>query len=279
MKSFRGMAGSDMFLSAMNIFGVEPVFYFGDVTYPPGGTFGPKMQPNLHLLYFYSGSAVITVAGSPFSVKAGEMILMPHDTKNFYQFSEQEPTRHGWCSLLNPRLDKGTEAAFRRPPAIVPFTPAMGQLAEMGWKMRNPITPAELRLRESIGIALMNMALLASNFLHEDKEPMPESVSKVKLLIDTHYADPLTLEEMAGTACMSKAHLIRLFSKYLKYSPVAYLWHLRVTHGIMLIQSTGLPISEIAEKSGFKNIYHFSRRIAASTGMPPSKLRRRHWNG
>jgi len=263
----------------MNIFGVDPIFYFGEVTYPPGGSFGPKVQPNLHLLYFYRGGATITVDGSLFRVRAGEIILMPHGTKNFYQFSEQEPTRHGWCSLLRPRLDKGTEAAFRRPPAVIPFSSAMQQLAEMGWSLRNPTTPAELRLRESIGIALMNMALLASNFLREDKEPMLEAVAKVKALIDTRYADPLTLEEMAGTACMSKAHLIRLFSKHLKYSPVAYLWHSRVTHATMLIQSTGLPLSEIAEKTGFKNIYHFSRRIAASTGIPPSELRRRHWNG
>ena len=47
--------------------------------------------------------------------------------------------------------------------------------------------------------------------------------------------------------------------------------------GIDLLSHTGLPVGDIATRTGFKSVYHFSRRVKDHTGMPPTKIRRRRW--
>jgi len=259
----------------MNIFGLDPVLYFGEFRYSPGGAYGPRLQPHLHLHYFYTGGAVITVGDRTFSVARGEAILIPPGTRNHYRFSGTETTRLGQCSLVNPRPGKSAAAALRRPPAVVPFTPAMRKLAEMGYGLRNATRPADLRVRAHLGMALISTFLAASNFLHEEKSPLPEVVGRVKTLIDTRYAEPLNLDELAKAASLTKAHVIRLFTRHLGQSPIDYLWQVRVTRGIELVRTSGLRLSEIADQTGFKSIFHFSRRIRAACGIPPSEIRKR----
>lgn len=259
----------------MNIFGLDPVLSFGEYRYSPGGTYGPKLQPHLHLQYFYTGGVEITVGNGTFSVAKGEAILIPQGTRNYYRFSVHETTRLGQCSLIDPRIWKSAAAALRRPPAVGPFTPAMRKLAEMGYGLRNATLPAELRVRAHLGMALIGLFLAASNFLKEEESPLPEAVGRVKTLVDTRYAEPLALDDLAKAASLTKAHLIRLFTRHLGQSPIDYLWQVRVTQGIELVRTSGLRLSEIAEQTGFKSIYHFSRRIRAACGMPPSEIRKR----
>jgi len=45
-----------------------------------------------------------------------------------------------------------------------------------------------------------------------------------------------------------------------------------------LLANTGLPVGEVARRSGFRSVYHFSRRVKQATGMAPTELRRRGWS-
>jgi transcriptional regulator GlxA family with amidase domain len=58
---------------------------------------------------------------------------------------------------------------------------------------------------------------------------------------------------------------------------MAYLWQRRVATGVDLLANTGLPVGEIATRTGFKSVYHFSRRVKEHTGAPPTEVRRSSW--
>jgi transcriptional regulator GlxA family with amidase domain len=70
---------------------------------------------------------------------------------------------------------------------------------------------------------------------------------------------------------------VRRFRAELGVTPMAYLWQRRVAAGIDLLTHTGLPVSDIADRVGFKSVYHFSRRVAAREGRPPTAIRRERW--
>ena len=74
---------------------------------------------------------------------------------------------------------------------------------------------------------------------------------------------------------MSPAHLVRRFRAELGTTPMAYLWERRVAVAVDLLQSTGLPIKEVAARTGFRSVYHFSRRVKAQAGVPPTEVRAR----
>jgi AraC-like DNA-binding protein len=50
-----------------------------------------------------------------------------------------------------------------------------------------------------------------------------------------------------------------------------------VAVGVDLLANTGLPVGAIADRCGFKTVYHFSRRVKQATGMSPTEVRRRRW--
>ena len=76
---------------------------------------------------------------------------------------------------------------------------------------------------------------------------------------------------------MSHSAVIYKFKTQLRTTPTSYLWNLRTEKGIELLRETGLSLSEIASRCGFKNPYHFSRLVAKLKGIPPGTVRKNAW--
>jgi AraC family transcriptional regulator of arabinose operon len=88
----------------------------------------------------------------------------------------------------------------------------------------------------------------------------------------------VNLETVAAAVHVTPAHLVRRFRAELDITPMAYLWQRRVAIGVDLLTNTGLPVGEIARRSGFRSVYHFSRRVKQETGLAPTEVRRRGWS-
>lgn len=60
------------------------------------------------------------------------------------------------------------------------------------------------------------------------------------------------------------------------YGDTLYNYHLskRLEKSFMLLKETNLPVNEIAEECGFKNVSHFSRTFKKVYGLPPSEVRK-----
>jgi transcriptional regulator GlxA family with amidase domain len=78
-------------------------------------------------------------------------------------------------------------------------------------------------------------------------------------------------------AAITPQHLIRVFRQHYQVTPGRYLWHARVERGAGLLAATGLTVSEIADRCGFKNPFHFSRLLRKMQGVSPRELRQRAW--
>jgi transcriptional regulator GlxA family with amidase domain len=104
-------------------------------------------------------------------------------------------------------------------------------------------------------------------------------VEQARAFIDDNLSEPLTLRAIAGTAGVVPAHLTRLFGARLGTTPMAYVWSRRVDAGVELLAGTGLPVGVIAARCGFQTSFHFSRRVRRATGLAPTQVRRRAWEG
>ena len=79
------------------------------------------------------------------------------------------------------------------------------------------------------------------------------------------------LDELAQRLEVSKAHLIRCFTKQTGVSPGRYITHLRVEYSKLLLRGEDPSITYVAEASGFANANYFAKVFRRETGVSPSE--------
>ena len=99
-------------------------------------------------------------------------------------------------------------------------------------------------------------------------------VNAVTDYINRNYALPLTLEELAKVANMSKQGLILAFKRSIGKTPIEYLNLVRLQNSKELLKNTDNSVGEIAELCGFSNVYYFSNIFKKHIGISPNTFRK-----
>ena len=104
---------------------------------------------------------------------------------------------------------------------------------------------------------------------------MPDPmVARVKQYVMENLPSPLTLDELAGVACLSRYHFLRRFRTLSGVSPMRFVRDSRVDAARTLLLSSDLPMRAIAQRVGFADHCQLSRVFRRLTGRAPSMLRR-----
>jgi AraC-like DNA-binding protein len=240
----------------------------GTVTYPPGGTLGPRRQLDLQLVLVHSGSATVWVDGEPRRLEAGQVGLLRPGHRERFAFDPDAPTRHSWVQLRAPDLDPAGL------PDALPLSPALEALVrEAVTAFPAPPAPPQL-LAHLAAAALWRYAAEAERGEPERARPVDDA----RRFIHAQLHDPgVTLADVAAAAHVTPAHLVRAFRAEHGTTPMAYLWERRAALATDLLTHTGLPLKAVAARCGFRTTHHFSRRVRAATGLPPGALRRERW--
>lgn len=91
--------------------------------------------------------------------------------------------------------------------------------------------------------------------------------------LDRHFAEELTLENVAALAGFSKFYFSRTFKQLSGQNFYDYLCHRRIKSAEMLLMKPGLSISQIALHSGFSSLSTFNRVFKKLNGCTPTKYR------
>jgi AraC-like DNA-binding protein len=237
----------------------------GEVVYPAGGTLGPRRQRHSQLVLVHTGRARVTVDDAPpLTYPAGSVGLLRPGHRETFAFAVAEPTHHSWVQLHLPGL----------PADLAPVLPASSALTEL---VRQAVAAAG---SPPLAAALAAAALWCYATEAQSRGAGPgDVVDGARAFLHAHLADPrIDLARVAGAVHVTPAHLVRRFRAELGVTPMAYLWQRRVAAGIDLLTHSGLPVGEIAARTGFKSVYHFSRRVKAQAGAAPTRLRRERWD-
>ncbi len=116
--------------------------------------------------------------------------------------------------------------------------------------------------------------------LHQ-QEQVQEGDASIKLqrtrvYIEQHYREPLTLEQLAEMAGLSRNYYVSLFKKQYGESVVHYITRLRMEHARRLMANPELRLRDIAHRVGYNDEFYFSRKFKQETGITPSAYIRNH---
>lgn len=106
-----------------------------------------------------------------------------------------------------------------------------------------------------------------AQFFHE--------LTPVVRYFDQHYAETISMKEMAQLAGQSATHFHRRFRQLLHMNPTEYLRTVRIQNSQHLLATTSRSLADIATAVGFTDQSHFTKRFRQSTGLTPDVYRRR----
>jgi len=98
-------------------------------------------------------------------------------------------------------------------------------------------------------------------------------IQKMLTYIYEHYAEAVTLEDIAKSANIGKSEAGRCFTMYVGCSPVEALIRHRLQIAHRLLHETNLTLQEISFECGFHSVNYFSRQFRKNFGCAPGNYR------
>lgn len=101
-------------------------------------------------------------------------------------------------------------------------------------------------------------------------------LQKLSQYIQLNYASPISLEELAKVAIVSKSTLIQAFKLAYDTTPIKYINRIRLEKAKALLLNTDSSVSEISEMVGFQSLHYFSRYFKTHENLSPVEYRQRY---
>jgi len=133
-----------------------------------------------------------------------------------------------------------------------------------------------LYLKESYENAKIARRAVAKHHLslrYYDEIPANLSVQKSVDYIQEHFAESISMNEVAANINFSPTYFSRLFKKETGHSFVSYLTLTRILRSIFLLRQTNQAIEQIAMELGFNTPNYFSSTFKKEIGLSPSQYR------
>ena len=244
--------------------------------YPPGARLAERALDDYEFVWMVRGQATVTAA-APFSLRPGQLLLVPPGFRHGFVWDARRPTQHGYFHFAAGDVDRALPAE----PCLRDMTPQdplrgvcayllwLGSLDDAGW------LPAA---RAAVDLLV---ALVADGPLPATEEPavLPPALRAVVVrLRESWSVRPLPrigVAELAATSGVSRGYLNRMFRAAFGLSVTEALERLRCGRAETLLVRTDLPAQAIAYQCGYADPSHFSHRFTALHGLSPTAYRRR----
>ncbi|AXE96678.1 GlxA family transcriptional regulator [Paraburkholderia terricola] len=108
--------------------------------------------------------------------------------------------------------------------------------------------------------------------MRKDQDPI---VGKVLQYVTEHITDTLSIEQLASAVSVSRRTFSRLFAKYAKATPSAFVEQVRVDTARRLLEETDAPLKTVAYKCGFHSATHMRTTFSRRLNVTPKQYRQR----
>jgi AraC-like DNA-binding protein len=107
-------------------------------------------------------------------------------------------------------------------------------------------------------------------------QPAARHLLRARDLADARYFEPLTVDDLARAARLSRAHFSREFRRTFGEPPHAYLLTRRLERAAALLRNTDRSVAEICFAVGLRSVGSFTTSFSRTFGMSPTAYRATH---
>ena len=99
-------------------------------------------------------------------------------------------------------------------------------------------------------------------------------LQKAIVLIESRKGRDVSPEQVASTIGLSPRQFARVFQDHIGMTPKHFILETRLRYGRFLLENSALPVTAIAEETGFSDSAHLATAFRKKYGMSPSDVRK-----
>ncbi len=213
-------------------------------------------------IWVKEGSGCFTVEDEQFVLQAGEGLFVRANVPHSY---EGNPFHTQWVTfLLDPKtldyLGIPTYMRYRVPEYLERETM---QLFEFACGNSTVVS------RSSAGYAFV-IELFST--IREERESVAD---RIVHFLESHYAEPLTLDDIAAEAGMDRFTFCRYYKRESGMTVMEKLKQIRIAKAKRFLKYSSDSVETVGRMCGFESASYFCKLFRESVGCPPAEYRRR----
>ncbi|MEF3302856.1 AraC family transcriptional regulator [Paenibacillus sp. GYB003] len=243
------------------------------------GQDGLRRAGSGHLFqYTLAGEGAITVAGQTYRVPKhhGFFATIPSDHRYYYPPDGRKPWEFVWIRAKGGPMSDHWRHFIRVFGHVAAFRPD-SEPVRLLWSLYREAGAQGLRDKYRMSLRLTEW-LLAFERMAEGRDagdrPLPDSLRRAKLFMESRVGDTVTLDDVAAAAGMSKHHFCKVYKAHTGVTPIHHLRKIRVEEAARLLRNTGLSVEEVSRQTGFDNVSYFGKVFRQFVGTTPSEYRK-----
>lgn len=248
---------------------------------------------DIEFLHIRKGKMYYRINGNRVLLQENDC-LMVNARQMHYGYSFQKQDCSFSCILFHPQLFSGNQLLSQK--YVLPLT-GNSRLEFLHIGRQNPLhcemvefleTIIELKKQAEPGyemaiIGIMNLLwsrlVKTSVIASQDSAGSADTDLSIQRsmvsYICQHYAERVTLADIAAAGNVSRSKCCAVFKYYLQQSPIDFLNHYRLEVSCNLLKKQEWNVTQVAVACGFNHLSYYSKLFYRNYGCTPSEYRRK----
>ena len=145
-------------------------------------------------------------------------------------------------------------------------------------KMRDELLECAFCYEENLTYLLRELLIIMNRRMNQGipkvKGFVQDEIDHARAYFKDHYNEEISIEQYAASRNMSTSWFSKCFREIVGVSPMNYLLDQRIRNAQILLETSDLTITEIANSLGYENPMYFSRVFRKAKGQSPTKYRK-----
>lgn len=226
--------------------------------------------------YSLSGSGRLEIQDKSYTVKAGEAFIVEIPSDHRYYFPKDS---EGWEFIFITLV--GREAAdcwrlMKEQNGPVLKVPPDAKLIQLMLKIYQDTYDQKITDTYYASAKAYEFIMECYRFIRNIEKTtngFSLQINKALSFIQTHYHEPITLDEIAAVSGFSRYYFIKQFQHQLNMTPVQYLTKIRIQKAAELLRSTSSSVTDIAAQVGYANANYFNKVFRKAVGESAGTFR------
>lgn len=245
------------------------------------GNHGMSRLDHGHVIFQYtlSGEGAIELEDQTYALPSGcgFLVKVPSEHRYYYPAGATVPWAFLWLNAAGEDALRMWDRIIRLHGPIV-MLPADSEPIRQMWALYRAVAVERVTDAAALSTLLYRWML---SMLQPDKEyaggaaPEHPAITRAKQYMRAHYAQPITLEDVARDAGVSRSYLCRLFQQSSKDSPLSYLQRRRIEAAVSMLRRTRDSVQVIGQRCGFDSPSYFGKVFRQYMNIAPHAFRQR----